>query len=229
MSTRWSGAATTASWSCAACYVSDDISGFDKGAALSLKVNFEMLDEPLKKVVVYLDPSEFKSTWLGNKSIYRTRMAMADGGELIVLAPGLKEFGEDKEIDRLIRKYGYRGTPATLAAVKANAELQNNLSAAAHFIHGSSEGRFNITYCPGHLTRQEIESVNFKYADLKQMTQRYDPARLKDGWNTMPTARKSFTSRTRRSACGRIGDDSRTDQTNHNKPNTEENKDERSI
>jgi hypothetical protein len=151
-----------------------------------------MLDEPLKKVVVYLDPSEFKSTWLGNKSIYRTRMAMADGGELIVLAPGLKEFGEDKEIDRLIRKYGYRGTPATLAAVKANVELQNNLSAAAHFIHGSSEGRFNITYCPGQLTREEIESVNFKYADLKPMTQRYDPAKLKDGWNTMPDGEKIF-------------------------------------
>jgi nickel-dependent lactate racemase len=173
-------------------YISDDISGFDRGAALSLQVNFEMLDAPLKKVVVYLDPSEFKSTWLGNKSIYRTRMAMADGGELIVLAPGLKEFGEDKEIDRLIRKYGYRGTPATLAAVKANAELQNNLSAAAHFIHGSSEGRFNITYCPGQLTRQEIESVNFQYADLKQMTQRYDPAKLKDGWNTMPDGEKIF-------------------------------------
>ena len=173
-------------------YLSDDISGFDKAAALSLQVNFEMLDAPLKKVVVYLDPSEFKSTWLGNKSIYRTRMAMADGGELIVLAPGLKEFGEDKEIDRLIRKYGYRGTPATLAAVKANAELQNNLSAAAHFIHGSSEGRFNITYCPGQLTRQEIESVNFQYADLKQMTHRYDPAKLKDGWNTMPDGEKIF-------------------------------------
>jgi nickel-dependent lactate racemase len=173
-------------------YISDDISGFDKAAALSLQVNFEMLDAPLKKVVVYLDPSEFKSTWLGNKSIYRTRMAMADGGELIVLAPGLKEFGEDKEIDRLIRKYGYRGTPATLAAVKANAELQNNLSAAAHLIHGSSEGRFNITYCPGQLTRQEIESVNFKCADLKQMTQRYDPAKLRDGWNTMADGEKIF-------------------------------------
>lgn len=166
-------------------FVSDDASGFEKAAALSLQVNFEMLDEPLKKVVVYLDPGEFKSTWLGNKSIYRTRMAMADGGELIVLAPGLKEFGEDPEIDRLIRKYGYRGTPATLAAVKANAELRNNLSAAAHLIHGSSEDRFSITYCPGHLTQQEIESVGFRYADLKQMSERYDPARLKDGWNTV--------------------------------------------
>jgi nickel-dependent lactate racemase len=173
-------------------FISDDASGFEKAAALSLEVNFEMLAEPLKKVVVYLDPSEFKSTWLGNKAVYRTRMAMADGGELIILAPGLKEFGEDKEIDRLIRKYGYRGTPPTLAAAKAHPELQNNLSAAAHLIHGSSEGRFSITYCPGHLTRQEIESVNFKYADLKLMMQRYNPKQLKDGWNVLADGEKNF-------------------------------------
>jgi len=173
-------------------FISDDASGFEKAAALSIEVNFEMLEEPFKKVVVYLDPSEFKSTWLGNKSIYRTRMAMADDGDLIILAPGLREFGEDKEIDRLIRKYGYRGTPATLAAVKANPELQNNLSAAAHLIHGSSEGRFKITYCPGHLTRQEIEGAGFQYADLKPMMERYDPARLKDGWNTTADGEKVF-------------------------------------
>ncbi|MGD0086809.1 MAG: D-mannonate epimerase [Verrucomicrobiota bacterium] len=173
-------------------FVSDDGSGFDRGAALSLQVNFNMLDEPLGKVVVYLDPGEFKSLWLGNKSIYRTRMALADGGELIVLAPGVKGFGEDPEIDRLIRKYGYRGTPAALAAVKADAELRNNLGAAAHLIHGSSEGRFRITYCPGHLPREAIESVNFQYADLKTMLARYDPARLKDGWNVMPDGEKIF-------------------------------------
>lgn len=173
-------------------YVGDDTEVFSRAAALSRQVNFEMLDEPLQKVVVSLDPAEFKSTWLGNKSVYRTRMAMADGGELLVLAPGLREFGEDAEIDRLIRKYGYRGTPATLAAVQANVELQSNLGAAAHLIHGSSEGRFGITYCPGHLTRQEIESVGFKHADLKTMTQRYDPTKLQDGWNTLPDGERIF-------------------------------------
>ena len=173
-------------------FVSDDASGFEAAAALSLKVNFEMLAEPLKKVVVYLDPAEFKTTWLGNKAVYRTRMAMADAGELIILAPGLRDFGEDQEIDRLIRKYGYRGTPATLAATRANPELQQNLSAAAHLIHGSSEGRFHITYCPGHLTQPEIEGVNFAYADLQEMTQRYDPKKLSDGWNTLPGGEQIF-------------------------------------
>lgn len=173
-------------------FIGDDEEVFELAADLSIKVNFEMVDEPLKKVVVYLDPSEFKSTWLGNKSIYRTRMALAEGGELIVLAPGLKEFGEDKTIDQLIRKYGYFGTPATLKATEENQELRENLGAAAHLIHGSSEDRFSITYCPGHLSKEEIESVNFKYADLKEMTQKYNPEKLKDGKNIMPDGEEIF-------------------------------------
>ncbi len=177
-------------------FVGDDFEVFDKAAKLALLVNFDMLEKPLKKVVVYLDPAEFKSTWLGNKSVYRTRMAIADAGELIVLAPGLKEFGEDKEIDRLIRKYGYFGTPATLKACKENQELRDNLSAAAHLIHGSSEGRFTITYCPGggaaNLTKQEIEAVGFKYANLENMTRIYNPKVLKNGFNTMPSGEEIY-------------------------------------
>lgn len=173
-------------------YIGDDMECFNLAAALSLKVNFQMVEEPLKKVVVFLDPSEFKSTWLGNKSIYRTRMAIADRGELIVLAPALKEFGEDKQIDILIRKYGYVGTPKVLELVKTSDDLKNNLGAAAHLIHGSSEDRFSITYCPGHLTKQEIESVNFKYADLSEMVKKYNPEKLKDGYNTMPDGEKIF-------------------------------------
>jgi nickel-dependent lactate racemase len=173
-------------------FIGDDAECFEAAAELSLQVNFEMLDKPLKKVVVYLEPQEFKSTWLGNKSIYRTRMAIADGGELIVLAPGLKEFGEDAEIDRLIRKYGYLTTPEILQLTKENEDLQNNLSAAAHLIHGSSENRFKITYCPGSLSREEIENVNFNYADLDEMLQKYNPHELKDGLNTMPDGEEIF-------------------------------------
>jgi nickel-dependent lactate racemase len=166
-------------------YIGNDMECFVKAAELSLQVNFEMLNKPLKKVVVFLDPEEFKSTWLGNKSIYRTRMAIDDGGELIVLAPGLHEFGEDKQINALIRKYGYVNTPKVLELTANNEDLKNNLSAAAHLIHGSSEGRFKITYCPGNLSEQEIRSVNFNYAPLSEMIKKYDPAKLKDGFNTV--------------------------------------------
>jgi nickel-dependent lactate racemase len=173
-------------------FIGDDEEVFRLAADLSLKVNFTMLEKPLKKIVVYLDPLEFKSTWLGNKSIYRTRMAIADNGELIVLAPGLKEFGEDKEIDRLIRKYGYHGTPTTLKSLNKSKELYNNLSAAAHLIHGSSEGRFSITYCPGYLTQKEIESVNFRYHDLHGMLKKYNPKKLKNGFNVMDNGEEIF-------------------------------------
>ncbi len=173
-------------------FIGDDYEVFKLASELSIKVNFTVLDKPITKAVVYLDPTEFKSTWLGNKSIYRTRMAMADNGELIILAPGLREFGEDKEIDRLIRKYGYRGTPATLTALDQNPELMDNLSAAAHLIHGSSEGRFSITYCPGNLTKQEIESVNFKYASLETMMKKYNPAALREGVNRMPDGEEIY-------------------------------------
>lgn len=173
-------------------FIGFDDECFKRAAELSLEVNFKMLDKPLKKVVVFLDPSEFRSTWLGNKSVYRTRMAIDDGGELIVLAPGLKEFGEDKEIDRLVRKYGYKTTPEILKYVDENDELKNNLSAAAHLIHGSSEGRFKITYCPGNISKEEIESVNFNFADINEMTKKYNPEMMQDGFNTMPDGEEIF-------------------------------------
>ncbi|HPS13169.1 MAG TPA: D-mannonate epimerase, partial [Prolixibacteraceae bacterium] len=177
-------------------FIGDDFEVFTKAAELSLKVNFDMVEKPLKKVIVWLDPAEFKSTWLGNKSIYRTRMAMADRGELIVLAPALKEFGEDHQIDKLIRKYGYFGTPATLKAVAENEDLQANLGAAAHLIHGSSEGRFSVTYCPGknpeNLSRKEIESVGFNWGDLDEITKKYDPKKLKNGFNQLPNGEEIF-------------------------------------
>ena len=166
-------------------YIGDDRECFERAAALSLECNFERMDREIRKAVVSLDPGEFKSTWLGNKSVYRTRMAMADGGELVVLAPGVREFGEDRTIDTLIRRHGYCGTPRALAAVKEDPELAANLSAAAHLIHGSSEGRFGIRYCPGGLTRAEIEGVGYAFGDLAEATARYRPETLRDGWNVV--------------------------------------------
>ncbi len=164
-------------------FIGDNVECFERAAELSLKVNFFTLDREIQKAVVYLDPTEYRSTWIGSKSIYRTRMALADGAELIVLAPGVKEFGEDPSIDKLIRKYGFRGTPVVLKAVEENADLAANLSAAAHLIHASSEGRFTITYCPAGLTREETEGVNFGFARLEDMLAKYDPSKLRDGHN----------------------------------------------
>lgn len=155
---------------------------FEEAVELSREKNLIRLDEPIQKAVVYLDPREFKSTWLGNKAIYRTRMAMADGGELIILAPGVRKFGEDDDIDKLIRKYGYKGRENTLKQYNENADLKENPSAAAHLIHGSSDGRFTITYAVEHLTREEVEGVGFKYMSYEEAEKKYKPEGITDGY-----------------------------------------------
>jgi nickel-dependent lactate racemase len=166
---------------------------FEKAAALSREVNVNLGNEPVNKAVVYLEPEEYRTTWLGNKAIYRTRMVIADGGELLILAPALERFGEDLGMDALIRKHGYRPGREIIAKAASDTELGGNLSAAAHLIHGSSEGRFTIRYCPGEkLTRKEIESVGFQWGDLNEARQRYDINKLFSGWNTLPDGEKIF-------------------------------------
>lgn len=164
-------------------YIGDDHDCFYKAADLAQKVNVKIFDERPKRVVAWLDPEEFHSTWIGNKSVYRTRMLIDDGGELIVLAKGVKTFGEDPEIDRLIRKYGYRTSPEVMSFVDHNVDLRDNLSAAAHLIHGSSENRFKITYATENISKEEIESVGYSHIDYSEAAQKYDFENLKDGWN----------------------------------------------
>jgi nickel-dependent lactate racemase len=156
---------------------------FSKTAEVSCEKNLTFLDKPIKKAVVYLDPEEFKTTWIGNKSIYRTRMAIADGGELLIIAPALEGCGEDPENDRLIKKYGYVSRDEVIEAVRNNEDLRNNLSVAAHLIHGSSEGRFKITYAPGRMTKEQILSIKYDYMPLKDALKIYDVDSLKDGFN----------------------------------------------
>jgi len=165
---------------------------FEEAVTLSQEKNITYVEKALPKVVVYLDPREFKSTWLGNKSVYRTRMAIADGGELVILAPGVRKFGEDDAIDALIRKYGYVGRKKILKLVKANQDLQENLACAAHLILSSTEGRFKVTYAVEKLTQKEVEGVNFCYMKFSDALKIYDPEKLKDGFQTLPNGEEIF-------------------------------------
>ncbi len=173
-------------------FIGRDRKYFEDAVTLAQQKNLNLVDEPFEKVVVLLDEQEFKSTWLGNKSVYRTRMAIKDGGQLIVLAPGVDKFGEDPGIDKLIRKYGYCGRENVLKLVKEHEDLKQNLSAAAHLIHGSSDGRFSITYCTRLLTKEEVEGVCFGYIPYDEAIKKYDPALLRDGFNTLPDGEKIY-------------------------------------
>jgi nickel-dependent lactate racemase len=173
-------------------FVGNDLETYLQAARLSRKQNITIFDKPVKKMVAVMQADEFRATWVANKAVYRTRMAIADGGELLIIAPGVERFGEQPEVDALIRKYGYKGTPRTLALYKTEADMQAIPHGVAHLIHGSSEGRFTITYAPGHLSKEEIEQVGYQYADVTEMQKRYDPAVMKEGWNTMPDGEEVF-------------------------------------
>ncbi len=171
-------------------FVGDDLDTYLEAARASRSQNITIFEKPIKKIVAVMQADEFRSTWVANKAVYRTRMAMEDGGELLIIAPGLERFGEQPEVEAIIRKYGYCGTPKALEAYKTNADLQNFAHATAHLLHGSSEDRFTIRYAPGHLSREEIESVNFAYADINEVQARY--ANMKEGWNTLPDGEEIF-------------------------------------
>ena len=173
-------------------HVGDDLETYLSAARQAREQNITILDEPLKKVVCVMQEDEFFSTWVANKAVYRTRMALADGGELLIIAPGLKRFGEQPDVDALIRKYGYCGTPKVMELYKQNADMQDLAHATAHLIHGSSEGRFKITYAPGHLSKADIEQVNFQYADLKEALRHYPIDKLQQGFNDVGRERIYF-------------------------------------
>jgi nickel-dependent lactate racemase len=173
-------------------YVGDDLETYLMAARASKKENITVVEEPISKMVAVMQADEYHSTWVANKAVYRTRMALADAGELLIIAPGLRRFGEQESVDALIRKYGYRGTPRTLEQYQENDDLQQLAHATAHLLHGSSEGRFSIFYAPGYLSKKEIEQVGYGYVPLEEALKRYPPERMKEGWNVMPDGEKIF-------------------------------------
>lgn len=174
-------------------YIGDSRKAFEKAVDLSQKCNIVYLDRPAKKVVAYLDPMELKTTWVGNKGIYRSRMAIADGGELLLIAPGIHAFGENDEVDKAIRQYGYKGRDHILELYRKNC-FPNQLMVPAHLIHGSSDGRFSVTYAvdPSLISQQEIESVGFNFMDVHDALKKYNIKELRDGFQIMPNGEEIY-------------------------------------
>ncbi len=173
-------------------YVGDDLETYLSAARTSREQNITVFDRPVKKIIAVMQPDEFRATWVANKAVYRTRMAMADEGELLVIAPGVERFGEQPEVDQIIRTFGYRGTEHTMRHYRTEKILQDFAHGTAHLIHGSSESRFTIRYAPGKLSREEIEGVGYAYMDCQEALERYNPSTMQEGWNTMPDGEEVF-------------------------------------
>ncbi len=152
---------------------------FERAAQLSRSENIVRTGNRFARVVARLDPNEFRSTWVGNKAIYRTRMMIAEGGELIILAPGVESFGESPELDAQIRRFGYCGRERVLKLLASGEELSP--MTAAHLIHGSSEGRFRIVYCTEKLGETEVRAAGFDWMPYREALRLY--GRLHEGVN----------------------------------------------
>ncbi len=174
-------------------YIGQSRKPFEHACELAQKLNIVHVERRAAKVVAYLEPTELKTTWVGNKGVYRTRMMIADGGELILLAPGIRAFGENEEMDAMTRKYGYTGTKHILDLYRQGA-FEGKLMSAAHLIQGSTDGRFTITYAtnPDLMSKEEIEGVGYQWVDYNEISKRYDPKKLKDGWNVLPDGEEIY-------------------------------------
>ena len=85
------------------------------------------------------------------------------------------------------RSFPYRGRLHTLKTFNKpeSQDLRDNMGAAAHLIHGSSDGRFTITYAVKEITQQEIVNVGFRSASYDELAKQYDPETLHYGYNTV--------------------------------------------
>ena len=144
---------------------------FRAAADLARRTNIDIVDEPLDRVACWLDPVEMRSTWLGNKAVYRTRMAIADGGELIVLAPGvdaLRRGPGDRHADPPPRLPGHAGDPRRRRATIPNwpptsVPRPTSCTAAPRAGSGSSGAPTR----PRALTRDEVEAVGYEWRPLR--------------------------------------------------------------
>ncbi len=165
---------------------------FSKASKLSYNNNINVISDPLKNILVFLDPQNYSSTWRGNEAIYRTRRALENNGNLVIIAPGLTNFIEDPTLDDLIRKFGYLGKEAILEKVNKSKLLQENLSLAAHLIQGSSENKFKITYCTKNLSENDFRTVNYNWMNLEGAIKYYQIKKLKRGLNILPDGNEIF-------------------------------------
>lgn len=173
-------------------FAGDDARVYRAGAELARSVSITRVERRAPKVVAFMDPAEYHTTWVANKAIYRTRMAVADGGELVIIAPGVRQFGEDAGNDAFIRRVGYKSTEEMIRLVDSDPDVAANLAVVAHIIVSSPEDRFRVTYAAGGLDREEMESAGFRWADPAELVKRYDPTRLTDGWNTLPDGEEIY-------------------------------------
>lgn len=173
-------------------FIGKERSSFEQAVALSQQVNITHVEKPVKKCVVWMDPHSYHSTWVTNKAFYRTMKMVQEGGEIIVIAPGLHVFGENDLADQAIRKYGYRPREEMLELYKSDPLLSGNMSLAGHLIRCVPSLETRLTYCTDQIPQEEIEHAGFHYMSVEEAMAAYPCESWQTGWRTLPNGEEIY-------------------------------------
>lgn len=148
-------------------------------AKLSSQIHMRWLDKPVQRVIAVL-PTMYDELWVGSKGMYKSEPVVADGGEVVIYAPHLKEVSVVH--GTVIRQIGYHVRDYFLAQWDKFGHLpkgviahSTHLRGVGTYIDGVERPRITVTLATG-LSRAECEAINLKYADYRTI----DPQALAD-------------------------------------------------
>jgi len=137
-------------------------------ADLSARVHVIYKDHPYHSVLA-MAPPMYDDLWVAGKCMYKLEPVVADGGELIIYAPHVKEVSVTH--GALIRKIGYHTRDYFLAQMEKFADIPGGI--LAHSTHvrgigtyenGVERPRVTVTLATG-IPESECRAINLGYRD----------------------------------------------------------------
>lgn len=163
-----------------------------QAALLSRQHNVTVVEEGLQRVVAFFPGLRFASLWDVQQLLPRLAMCLADGGELILLAPGIERLAADDAPLAVYRRTGYLGAAELRERQRTDPELGNEPWLATHLLNGSTNGRSKIYHALDGIDAETLRALNLWPMELEETLFRYRPAKAKAGWNITNEGEKFF-------------------------------------
>lgn len=153
-------------------FIGDVVTAWEAAAELSAKLNIVYKKKPFRSVLSM--PSEkYDDLWTAAKAMYKTEPVVADGGEVIIYAPHLRNISVTH--GPLIETVGYHVRDYFLGQWERFERVP--WTALAHSTHVKGAGRYQngvetpriqVTLATG-IPREVCERVNLGYRDFREL------------------------------------------------------------
>ncbi len=145
---------------------------WSEAADLSSRRHIVWLDRPVKRVLSIM-PEMYDDLWLAGKGMYKVEPAVADGGEVVIYAPHVREVSHTH--GQLIEAVGYHCKDYFLKQWGRFKDVPGGI--LAHSTHVKGQGLFDadtstetprikVTLATG-IPRERCERINLGYLDPK--------------------------------------------------------------